>query len=151
MRRSMYRKLHSRAGGVSPFELVLIIGIVLMLAVFGVIIYQYHALQVAHGNDTLAVNTAESVAKTNSLNGISCPVNDCPGGDCPHHFLNRYVGYYDYTSHKIVARPTGTYNQSKNPEALDKTYKGEAQTMLLRVVTENGTIKIDWITPDEAT
>ena len=80
MRRSMYRKLHSRAGGVSPFELVLIIGIVLMLAVFGVIIYQYHALQVAHGNDTLAVNTAESVAKTNSLNGISCPVNDCPGG-----------------------------------------------------------------------
>lgn len=149
MRRAMYRKLHSRAGGVSPIELVLIIGIVLMLAVIGVIIYQYHALQVAHGNDTLAVNTAESVAKTNSLNGISCPVNDCPGGDCPHHFLNRYVGYYDYTSHKIVARPTGTYNQSKNPEALDKTYKGEAQTMLLRVVTENGTIKIDWITPDE--
>lgn len=73
--------------------LVLIVCEIVFLCIKG---YDWMNIHVRQGNDANYVNTCESVAKVNSLNGIHCPVDDCSNAneDCVHHHSNGYIGYF---------------------------------------------------------
>lgn len=65
-------------------------------------------IHVRRGNDANYVNTCESVAKVNRLNGIHCSVDGCLNAneDCVHHHSNGYIDYFDSVSNSIVAHKT---------------------------------------------
>lgn len=101
-------------------------------------------VHVSSGNDGSYVNTCESVAKVNSLNGTQCPVNDCSGGDCIHHTAQGYIGYFDSVSNTIVGTKPKGYNSSSTPAVDGKKYKGSVGTMVLEVIVNNGNITTEW-------
>jgi hypothetical protein len=133
-------------GRVSLIELVAIIIIaieVLFLIGSGLGWIDFH---VSSGNDSGYLNTCESEAKINSLNGTQCPVNDCPNssGDCEHYINGSYIGYFDSVTNTIVGEKPKGYNSSKNPEVDGKTYAGKAGTMVIEVIVKDGSITYEW-------
>ncbi len=108
--------------------------------------YGWLDIHMSSGNDGGYVNTCESVAKVNSLNGVNCPVNNCGNSDgsCVHHTSQGYIGYFDSVSNTIVASKPKGYNSSANPSVNGKSYVGEVGKMVLEVRVNNGNIDIWW-------
>lgn len=136
----------NRNGRVTLIELIALICIgIEMLYLIGNA-FGWLDFHISSGNDRNTINTCESVAKVNSLNGMQCPVNDCDdaSGECTHYFGGSYIGYFDAKTNTIVADAPKGYNDSKNPEVDEKTYMGEEGTMVLEVVVSQGTVQILW-------
>ncbi len=133
-------------GRVTMIELVALICIGLELLYFAGNAFGWLDFHVRSGNDKTYINTCESVAKVNSLNGIQCPVDDCSNshGTCEHYISGKYVGYYDINSHKIVGNKIKGYNDSQDPEIDGNEYMGEKDTMILEVIVEDNTIQLLW-------
>ncbi len=137
----------NRKGRISVLELI----IILVICVEGIYLLGnglgWYASHISTGNDALYVNTAESVAKVNSLDGTQCPVQDC--GDtshtCTHYTGMGYVGYFDSESNTIVGYKPKGYNSEQNPKVDGKSYTGEINTMVLRITTSSGSISLDWV------
>lgn len=133
-------------GRVSLIEIIAILCIVCEVVFLVGSGYGWLDFHMSSGNDGGYVNTCESVAKVNSLNGVNCPVNNCGNSDgsCVHHTAQGYIGYFDSVSNTIVAtRPKG-YNSSANPSVNGKHYTGEVGKMVLEVRVNNGKIDIWW-------
>lgn len=138
-------------GKVTLLELVCIIVIILCGLYFIANSYGWLDSHMSTGNDALYANTALSVAKVNSLNGVDCPVNDCsdPSGECIHYTSMGYVGYFDGDSNTIVGKKMKGYNSNPNPVIDDKSYVGNTATMVLRITCKNGDITLDWVRGEE--
>ena len=138
--------IKNNKGGISTIELLalgFLITVFLFLGYKGV---EWYYDSIRNGNDGLYVNTAESVATVNSLNGMQCPVDGCGNNrDCIHKKGDRYVGYFDSISHKIVADPMEGYNQAKTMHVGDKKYSGEIGTMIIEVTCKDGTVELNWV------
>lgn len=106
---------------------------------------------VSAGNDGLYANTALSVAKVNSLNGIQCPVNECEKANeiCTHYTSQGYIGYFDGESNTIVGYKPKGYNSSSELEIDGQEYTGAVGTMVIRVTCNEGDIKLDWVTGND--
>ena len=70
--------MRSREGRMSALEMVLIVVLCLEGAFLAWCGYRWYQVRLAHGNDSLRVNTALSVARINSSNGDDCPVDGNP-------------------------------------------------------------------------
>ncbi len=136
----------NQQGRVTIIELIALICIGLELLYFIGNAFGWLDFNVRSGNDKTYINTCESIAEVNSLNGSQCPVDDCSNshGTCEHYIMGKYVGYYDITSHKIVGDKMKGYNDSQNPEIAGKVYMGGKNTMILEVIVENNTIQLIW-------
>lgn len=136
----------NQKGSISLLELLILSIIfveVLILLANGLGWFNRH---VSTGNDALTLNTCESVAKVNSLDGYECPVNDCTKGElCTHKVGNYYVGYYDNLNNTIVGEKVSGYNSNDNPTINGKTYSGGIGTMIIKVTCQNGNITYDWV------
>ncbi|MEE3420430.1 MAG: hypothetical protein VZR02_04935 [Lachnospiraceae bacterium] len=147
MKQFQSMKLRESRGAVSRREAIMggfIAAALIFFAFVGLMWYRDH---LATGNDNLLGNTAYSVARVNSLDGERCPVNDCPdkGGFCAHMKAEGYVGYFDNRTNKIVGdRPRG-YNEAVVATIDGITYQGEKNTMVIKVVTSNGDIRLSWV------
>ncbi|NCB32313.1 MAG: hypothetical protein EOM64_00280 [Erysipelotrichia bacterium] len=142
----VYKKLNNRSGSVSLLELILIIGIsiesVFLIFVFG----RYLVRQQAKGDDALMVNTADSIARVNSNNGLNCVVNDCASqGVCTHHQDDGYTGYFDNKTNTIAGILPYGYNEYTVMEADGQEYYGAVNTMVIKVTAEEGVIQVSWV------
>lgn len=137
----------NKKGNITRLELIilLVIGIEVIYFIFSS--YGWLDNHMSLGNDALYVNTAESVAKVNSLDGVDCPVNECEKGNinCTHHTSEGYIGYFDSISNTIVGYKPQGYNSSANPKIDDKTCSGEVSTMVIKVTCKDGNIILDWV------
>lgn len=134
-------------GSISLFELIIILVIVFEIIILIFNGFNWYDDKVSMGSDSLYLNTCESLAKVNSLDGSICPVKGCGNSDgtCIHHNSNGYVGYFDSVSNTIIAnRPSG-YNLTDNPTINGKKYSGLKGSLVLRVLVYNGTIYYDWV------
>ena len=137
----------NQKGRISVLELV----IILVICVEGIYLLGnglgWYASHISSGNDGLYVNTAESVAKVNSLNGMQCPVQDCGNASetCTHYTGQGYVGYFDSESNTIVGYKVKGYNSEKNPKVNGRSYTGEVNSMILRITANEGSIVLDWV------
>ena len=135
-----------RRGRISLIELIVIIflvveGFYLVTKGFG-----WYADKATTGDDSFLVNTADSTARVNSLNGMCCPVSDCgSSADCVHLKGEYYVGYFDETTHHIVAYPPIVYNQNQEMHIGDQVYYGDPGTMVIEIRCRNGEVKLDWV------
>jgi hypothetical protein len=135
------------SGRISLLELI----VILVLVVEGIYLLgkglNWYSTRYNTGNDGLYVNTCESVAKVNSLNGTICPVNNCGNGthSCVHYTSQGYIGYFDSVSNTIVGTKPKGYNSTSNPKVGTKEYTGEVGTMVLRVTVDNGNVVLDWV------
>lgn len=132
-------------GSVSVLEVIvipLLIVEVLYLLWAGFSWYHRH---VAVGNDNMKLNTCESVAKVNSLNGMQCPVNGCDGTNCTHHITDGYIGFYDNVSNTIVGEKTQGYNESEKEVIGKEEYFGEVNSLVIEVKVINGELKYRWV------
>ena len=87
------RKLLTKEGSANLLEVILITAIVVMAAVYFFLGGNWMKLRMDHGNDSLAANTADSVARVNSNNGLNCVVDGCgSSGHCPHWSSLGYIG-----------------------------------------------------------
>ena len=104
-------------------------------------------IHVSTGNDANYLNTCESVAKVNSLNGMQCPVNGCSNsnGKCIHYFNGTYTGYFDSVSNTIIGTKPSGYNSSKNPKIDDKSFSGDVGTMVIKVIVKDETLSYEWV------
>lgn len=137
--------MKNNRGSISLLEMIVIPllvleGLYLLYAGYG----WYHR-RVARGDDALKLNTCESVAKVNSLNGVQCPVNGCSGQDCVHHIDGGYIGYYDNVSNTIIADKPEGYNESTVLKIGDQTYNGKPGTLVIEVKVVNGTLQYRWV------
>lgn len=139
-------KLNNK-GKVSYLELGLIILIVIELLWYIANSYGWLDSHMSSGNDGLYANTALSVAKVNSLNGIQCPVNECEKGNeiCTHYTSQGYIGYFDGESNTIVGIKPKGYNSNANPTLNGKEYIGDVGTLVLRITCNEGDISLDWV------
>ena len=141
----MTNKLRSTQG-LSRVEFFCIIGIC-AAAVFFIIsgIFWYRDRQLK-AEDTLMVNTAESVAISNTLSGL-CPVRGCDGGaSCTHKTAdNTYVGYFSHPLNTIGGDLPKGYNSYKTMTIGDKTYHGEPGTMVIKVEMKDGELTLSWV------
>ncbi|MBR5341370.1 MAG: hypothetical protein IK151_05540 [Erysipelotrichaceae bacterium] len=139
------RRLNNK-GRISLLELVIIIvliieGFFLLGKAFG-----WTADKATGGDDRLLVNTAESTAAVNSLNGMCCPVSNCgSSGECVHKMAGWYVGYYDDLTHNIVAYPPKGYNQNQEMRIKNKKYYGDPGTMVVQIKCKEGVVELDWV------
>ncbi|MDX8419588.1 hypothetical protein MOZ60_05730 [Stecheria sp. CLA-KB-P133] len=137
--------MRSRVGRMSALEMVLIVVLCLeglFLAWCG---YRWYQQRLAHGNDSLRVNTALSVARINSSNGADCPVDGSSSQNCVHWNGTEYIGYYDGVANKIVGDKPDGYNQSSEMDIDGKTYTGKPGTMVIQVETGNGEVHLSWV------
>lgn len=141
------KKLRNTKGRITLIELVFLLIIVVEVLYFVASSYGWLDFHMSSGNDSLYANTAESVAKTNSLNGIQCPVNNCEKGgvNCTHLTSQGYVGYFDGETNTIVGLKPKGYNSNDNPSIDGKEYVGKTGTMVLRVTCNEGEITLDWV------
>ena len=141
----MKRKLSEKRGYTNLFELILIIAIVLMAAVYFFLGGNWMRLRLEHGNDSLAANTADSIARINSNNGANCVVDNCgSSGHCPHWTNQGYVGYFDNIGNIIVGtRPKG-YNEYSTMEIGDRQFHGDPGTMVIKVTASEGEVIVTW-------
>lgn len=136
-----------KRGSISLFELLIILVIVLEVIVVIIGSFNWYDDKFSTGSDSLYLNTCESVAKVNSLNGQICPVNKCGNseGNCVHHTSTGYIGYFDSVSNTIVANKPSGYNLGDNPSIDGKQYSGEKSSLVLRVLVYDGNIYYDWV------
>lgn len=137
--------MRNTKGSVSVLEVIvipLLIVEVLYLLWTGFSWYHRH---VAGGNDNMKLNTCESVAKVNSLNGMQCPVNGCDGTNCTHHITDGYIGFYDNVSNTIVGEKTQGYNESEKEVIGKEEYFGEVNSLVIEVKVVNGELKYRWV------
>ena len=73
----MKQKTLEEKGSVNVVELVLISAIIVMSLAYFFLGGMWMKLRMNHGNDSLAANTADSVARINSNNGLNCVVDGC--------------------------------------------------------------------------
>ena len=138
--------LNNKKGNINLLELIILIvlGIELILILcngFG-----WLGNKVNKGSDAFTLNTCESVTKINSSEGYDCPVNDCAkGGLCTHKVGDYYVGYFDDVKNTIVGYKVSGYNYEDNPKINGKEYKGNANTMIIKVTVGNGDIRYEWV------
>ncbi len=137
--------LGDKKGRISLLELVIIIALVLEGLFLLSKSFGWLGDKASGGDDRFLENTAESVARVNSLNGMSCPVDGCMGNDCVHRQGSYYVGYFDDISHKIFAYPKKGYNQNASMHIGKKKYYGEPGTMVIQVRCKDGTVELDWV------
>jgi len=140
------KKIKENKGRISTIELVTLLFLGAFLLFLGIKGLNWYYSAMKNGNDGLMVNTAESVAIVNSLNGMQCPVNDCGHGEnCPHRRGEYYVGYFDAVGNKIVEYPPKGYNQAKVMHVDDKKYYGDEGTMVIEVLCKDGVIELNWV------
>ena len=139
-------KIKENKGRVSTIELVAIVFLSVAAIFLGFKGLNWYYDSLTNGNDSLMANTAESVARVNSLNGLQCPVGDCPHGDkCTHLKGSYYVGYFDSVGNKIVANPTEGYNQAETMKIGKNKYYGEIGTMVIEIKCKEGTVELNWV------
>lgn len=141
----MNTKLNKTDGYTNLLEFVLIAAILIMAAVYFFLGGSWMKYRMNHGNDGLAANTAESIARINSNNGANCPVDSCgSSGHCPHWTNEGYIGYFDNIGNIIVgSRPKG-YNEYSTMEVGDRKFHGEPGTMVIKVTAKEGEIVVSW-------
>ena len=137
--------MRSREGRMSALEMVLIVVLCLEGAFLAWCGYRWYQVRLAHGNDSLRVNTALSVARINSSNGDDCPVDGNADKSCAHWNGSGYVGYFDGVANKIVGDKPAGYNQSSSMDIDGQTYTGNPGTMVIQVETGNGEIHLSWV------
>ncbi len=140
-----YRR-NDQSGSISLPELLIIMVLVLegiFLAYKGI---SWFYDEMSGGNDRFLVNTAESTALAESLNGTMCPVYNCQHGNlCTHRQGGYYVGYFEETTHHIVSyRPKG-YNQNSVMRIGRTRYYGDPETMVIQVKCRDGEIVLNWV------
>ena len=139
------RKLLTKEGSANLLEVILITAIVLMAAVYFFLGGNWMKLRMDHGNDSLAANTADSVARVNSNNGLNCVVDGCgSSGHCPHWSSLGYIGYFDNIGNKIVGEKPKGYNEYSTMEIGRQQYHGEPGTMVIKVLAKEGEIVVSW-------
>ena len=140
------KQIRDCKGRISLLELVVIILLIIEGAFLLTKGFGWYADKATTGDDSFLVNTADSTARVNSLNGMNCPVSDCgSAGECAHLKGDSYVGYFDETTHHIVAYPPKGYNQNKEMHIGDETYYGEPGTMVIEIKCKNGVVKLSWV------
>lgn len=137
--------LKENKGRISTIELIALGALIPMLFFLGSKGLHWYYDNIVNGNDAHFVNTAESVAKVNSLNGIQCPVDGCGGNNCSHHYGDYYLGYYDTISHKIVGSKMEGYNQATTMKAGKTYYHGDIGTMIIEITCKDGEIELKWV------
>ncbi len=142
----MWNKLKDITGAVTRREVLLIALIAVMCAFFAIEGIRYLSAQQRKGEDALRENTAESVAMVNSNNGLGCPVDSCGNnrGSCAHYVNGEYIGYYDDINNAIIAQRPFGYNDYEVMTIGDETWRSPTGTMVIRVVTGDGKVKLDW-------
>ena len=139
------RKLLTKEGSANLLEVILITAIVVMAAVYFFLGGNWMKLRMDHGNDSLAANTADSVARVNSNNGLNCVVDGCgSSGHCPHWSSLGYIGYFDNIGNKIVGEKPKGYNEYSTMEIGRQQYHGEPGTMVIKVLAKEGEIVVSW-------
>lgn len=147
MREHIFRKLKSDRGGVSRREVLLVTLISLMVLFFVYEGYKWYRDSLARGDDKMMVNTAESVGRVNSNNGLGCVVDGCRGGlggHCEHWNGFGYVGYFDNVGNCIVGKKPRGYNEYPVMEVDGKKYYGERGTMVIRVYGKDANVTLSW-------
>lgn len=137
------KKLGGNRGEISVLELILIPLIVFFAVFFLIQGGDWMKIRVNHGNDGLTANTAESVARINSNNGLNCPV-DGSSGRCPHWTSSGYIAYYDNVGNTIVGEKPYGYNEDSTMVIDGKKYYGDPGTMVIKVVCSEGKITLSW-------
>lgn len=142
-------KIKENKGRISFIEIIVIIALVLEAIYLLAGGFNWSWDKWSNGDDKLYVNTAESTANANSLNGIHCPVSDCGSSDVCEHFNGEYyVGYFNSVTHKIDGYPMKGYNQNKTMTIDDKTYYGDVGTMIIQIKCKEGSVILDWVKGD---
>ena len=102
-----------------------------------------------NGNDSLMVNSAESVARVN-LTADGCVVNGCSGGsECTHvDSGGSSIGYYEPVTHHIVASKPSGYNEFRIMRIDGKYYTGAESTMVICVRGRGDSVKLKWVKGD---
>lgn len=134
-------------GKINYFELGVILLISIELLWYLGISFGWLDNRTSLGNDALYANTALSIAKVNSLNGIQCPVNECEKGNqnCSHYSSEGYIGYFDSETNTIIGYKPKGYNSSDNPKIDNKEFVGKRGTMVIRITCKDGKIILDWV------
>ena len=138
--------INNKKGSINLLELVILIvlGIEIILILCNG--YGWLGNKVSKGSDAFTLNTCESVTKVNSSNGTDCPVNHCAKGSlCTHKAGDNYVGYFDDVKNTIVGYKVSGYNYEDNPVIDGKVFKGNANTMIIKVTCGNGNITYEWV------
>lgn len=143
----MIKKLTETKGGSSLLVVILTTAIFIMIAIYLLLGGNWMKIRMNHGNDGLMANTADSIARVNSNNGMNCVVDGCGStGYCPHYSTIGYIGYFDNIGNIIVGEKPKGYNEYERMEIGDKVFYGEPGTMVIRVVAREGEVTLSWET-----
>lgn len=139
------KKILNNNGSASLFEVILITAIIIMTAIYFFLGGNWMKIRMNHGNDSLAANTADSVARINSNNGLNCVVDGCgSSGHCPHWSSLGYIGYFDNIGNKIVGEKPKGYNEYSTMEIGKNQFHGDPGTMVIKVIAKEGEIVVSW-------
>lgn len=138
--------LKEKKGRISLLELIVIILLIIEGAYMLTKGFGWYADNATTGDDKLLVNTADSTARVNSLNGQFCPVSDCGShGDCIHLKGEYYIGYFDSKTHHIVGYAPKGYNQNNEMVIGKETYYGAPGTMVIEIRCKDGEVYLRWV------
>lgn len=136
--------------GWSVIEVVCITGITIMLTLILIAGIKYLGRDLNRGNDSMMVQTAESVARMD-LSSTDCVVSSCKDKvTCTHKTSDGYtVGYYDTVTHHILAVKPKGYNEHGIMYVGSKSYKGARYSMVIKVKGKTGgDIQLSWVEGD---
>lgn len=136
--------------GLSVIELICITGICIILVILLLMGVNYLKKDLANGNDSMMVQTAESVARMD-LSSTNCVVSACKNPKtCTHKTSDGYtVGYYDNVTHHILEYKPAGYNEHTMMLIDGHIYTGNKNTMIIRVKGKTGEkIQLTWIKGD---
>ena len=141
----MINKLRETKGGSNLLTVLLVTAILVMIGIYFLLGGNWMLVRMEHGDDGLRANTADSIARINSNNGMNCVVDGCGStGYCPHYSTIGYIGYYDDIGNKIVGEKTKGYNEYNQMEIGNKKFYGDPGTMVIKVVAKEGEITLSW-------
>ena len=141
----MMKKLRETKGGATLLVVILTVAIFVMLGIYFLLGGNWMLVRMEHGNDGLMANTADSIARVNSNNGMNCVVDGCGStGYCPHYSTIGYIGYFDNIGNIIVGEKPKGYNEYNKMEIGKNTYYGDPGTMVLKVVAREGEVTVSW-------